>query len=89
MEILILSILALVTSGISFYLWVRNVDKISKSMLVYSVVSTVIVVGISYALCVIYEENTLVFNIKRVALLSMLWPIAYIDFFEYKNIFIS
>lgn len=84
METLVLLISALVMCGISFYLWVRDMDKITKPILVYSILSIVFVIGISYALCVIYEENTLIFNIKRVALLSILWPVAYIDFLEYK-----
>lgn len=84
MELWILSISAFVMCGISFYLWVRDVDKISKPMLIYSILSVAIVIGISYVLCTIYKENTVVFNLKRIGILSILWSVAYIDFFEYK-----
>lgn len=84
MEIWILIISALVMCGISFYLWIRDTDKINRPMLVYTILSVLIVIGISYALCVIYEDNTFIFNLKRIGLLSILWPVAYIDFCEYK-----
>ena len=76
--------LAFLMCCVSFYLLMRDQNEKSKYMVVYSVISTVVVIGITVALIFIYEENTFVFNLKRVCLMSFLWAVAYIDFKEYR-----
>lgn len=56
----------------------------NKSVIIYSVIMSILVVAITFALCLIYRDNTFLFNLKRVALLSMIWPIAFIDFKSYR-----
>lgn len=80
----ILVVIALLLCGVSCYLLVRDQEKMTKATIVYSVISTIIVVGITIALCLIYEENTFTFNLKRVSLLSILWAVAFIDYQEYR-----
>ncbi len=41
-------------------------------------------VGISVLFVAIYKENPLIFSIKRICLLCLLWPIAYIDCKTYR-----
>ena len=84
MKIWVLMVSALLMCGMSFYLWTRDIGKIPKPIQIYSIVSIVVVIGITYVLCTIYEQNSIVFNLKRISILSILWPVAYIDFFEYK-----
>lgn len=76
--------IALGMCGISFYLFQRDSGKITKAMIIYSLIATLAVVGITIALVTIYDTNSFVFNLKRVVLLALLWPIAYIDFKEYR-----
>lgn len=91
MEGWILITLALLMSGVSFYMLVRDQGKMSKPMVIYSIIATLVVIGITWTLIHIYEENTFAFNLKRVCLLGILWPIAYTDIKEYRvpNSFIA
>lgn len=76
--------IALLLCGVSFYLFERDSNGFSKQMLIYSIIAILIVIGISASLTLIYENNGFVFNLKRVCMLAVLWPIAYIDFKEYR-----
>lgn len=80
----ILVVLAVLMCGVSFYLLERDQQKITKSMVIYSIIATIVVVGITLTLIYVYEDNTLIFNLKRICLLSILWAIAYTDFKEYR-----
>lgn len=84
MENWILIVLAVCLSVVSTYLLMRDQKERPKQMLIYCVIASLIVVGITWSLLYIYEENTFVFNLKRVCLLSVLWPIAYTDYKEYR-----
>lgn len=79
-----LVVIALLMCGVSCYLLVRDQGKMSKAMIVYSILSTIVVIGITITLFTIYEENTFVFNLKRIGILSILWVVAYIDYKEYR-----
>lgn len=61
-----------------------------KFMIAYSVVFVAVNIGISVLLSLYYKENTLLFSMKRLALLGMMWPLGYIDFktFRIPNKFI-
>lgn len=76
--------LALLLCGVSFYLFQRDSKKVTKYMIVYSIIAILVVVGITITLIMLYEDNSFIFNLKRVSLLAILWPIAYIDFKEYR-----
>lgn len=76
--------IVLILCGVSFYLFERESKKITKTMLIYSIVSIIAAIGITIALVVVYDDNSFVFNLKRVSMLAVLWPIAYIDFKEYR-----
>ena len=52
----------------------------NKQIIVFGITMTLLCVGIAVALPVLYSGNSLLFNLKRICLLSLLWPIAYIDF---------
>ncbi|MDR1328133.1 MAG: A24 family peptidase [Oscillospiraceae bacterium] len=63
---------------------------VSKKTLVFGAVMTLLCVGIAAALPLLYEGNSFLFNIKRVCLLSLLWPVACADYksFRIPNLFI-
>ena len=65
-------------------------EKCPTAMLIYSAVMIVITLAISVMLCVVYTDNSFLFSLKRAALLSLLWPIGYIDYKTYRipNLFI-
>jgi leader peptidase (prepilin peptidase)/N-methyltransferase len=63
---------------------------LTKPFLILGIVMTVLSIGIAISLSLINVKNSFLFNIKRIALLSLLWPIALIDYKSYRipNIFI-
>ena len=67
---------------IAFYLLIREREHMPKSLMVYGVVIILAVVGITLMLQLFYLNNSLIHNIKRICLLSLLGPIAYVDFTE-------
>ncbi|MEE0059609.1 MAG: A24 family peptidase [Acutalibacteraceae bacterium] len=56
----------------------------TKGMITYSVIMTLITIAISIVFCICYADNGILANIKRMALLSLMWPVAYIDFKSYR-----
>lgn len=63
---------------------------ISRSIIIYSAIMILITIGVSVVFYIYYNDNNIFISIKRMALLSLLWPIAYIDFKSYRipNVFI-
>ena len=63
---------------------------IPASVLIYSAICTVLTVLISVFFPKMYPSNSVWVNIKRMVLLSIIWPIAYIDFktLRIPNLFI-
>lgn len=51
-----------------------------KFMIVYSIVFLAVNIGVSVLFSLLYKENTMLFTLKRLALLGMIWPLGYIDF---------
>ena len=82
-NILLLAIMA-VMYGIGFYLRARKTEKIEKSFVIYMVIAFIVILGITLTLELLYKDNTFCHNLKRVALMSVLAPVAYIDFKELK-----
>lgn len=52
--------------------------------LIYMIVMVIVSIFMTVFLNNFYTDNTWLFNLKRVLLLILLWPIAYIDFFTYR-----
>lgn len=67
----------------------RN-GKLIYSVFVYSGLMMALAVGLSLFVTGFYRDNTFLFTLKRVALLAILWPVAYTDFtaFRIPNLFI-
>lgn len=101
--ILLIPIVTVVLCAVSFLLLVRDASEtklkeglpetekvITKSMVIYSVIMVVVTIAASVLFCTLYKDNSLLTSIKRMALLCVLWPIAYIDFRSYRipNVFI-
>lgn len=59
-------------------------EKLPKSAIIYAVVMLAVTLGVSVLFCVVYGENSLLENAKRMALLSVLWPVGYIDLKSYR-----
>jgi leader peptidase (prepilin peptidase)/N-methyltransferase len=53
---------------------------ISPKMAAFGIAMTIICVGVAAALPLLYAENSFLFNIKRICLLSILWPAACADY---------
>ena len=70
--------------GIGFYLRARKTEKSKKSFVIYMVIAFIVILGITLTLELLYKDNTFCHNLKRVALMSVLAPVAYIDFKELK-----
>ncbi len=51
---------------------------------VYCSLMFVVTVMASILFCTVYKNNGILMSIKRLALLSLMWPIAYIDFKTYR-----
>lgn len=62
----------------------ENSKLLSGSTIVYCSLMFIITVAASFLFCTIYKDNGILMSVKRLALLSMLWPIAYIDYKTYR-----
>lgn len=86
----IMIFLALVLCGISFILMHKDMQKndekykIDKFIICYSVIATLMVVVVACTLQLRFQHNSFIFNLKRVCMLAVLWPVALIDFKSYR-----
>lgn len=67
-----------------------EVETKEKEAKIYALVLGILTIAASAFLCNRYAEYGIFHNLKRVSLLTIMWPIAYIDFKTYRipNIFI-
>lgn len=67
-----------------------KVETKEKEAKIYALVLGILTIAASAFLCNRYAEYGIFHNLKRVSLLTIMWPIAYIDFKTYRipNIFI-
>lgn len=56
----------------------------SKVMVVFSVLMTLLTLGIAVTFGLIYKSNSFCFSLKRLSLLALIWPLAYIDYKTYR-----
>lgn len=68
----------------------KKVKLFSRQAMIYCILMIIITVLIGVLFCTIYKESALWIVLKRMALLSLLWPIAYIDAKTYRipNLFV-
>lgn len=81
---LIIIAVTMALSIAGFILLKKSVEQISRGIIVYSVAMTLIIMVIAVTLQRVYGSNGLIFNIKRICLLTILAPVALIDYREYK-----
>ena len=64
--------------------------SLNAQLLGFGAVMSLLCVGVAISLPIFNPENTVWFSMKRIALLSILWPVAYMDFKSLRipNIFI-
>ena len=55
-----------------------------KKMIIYSVLMVILTIGAAVLYCIYYGDNNIFLNIKRLSLLCIIWPLAYIDFTTYR-----
>ena len=55
-----------------------------KALYIYSGIMIAITLGASILFCTAYADNHIFVSIKRLALLCVIWPVAYIDFKTYR-----
>lgn len=68
----------------------NHMNRNKKGIYIYCTIMSLISILISSMFVFVFNENDLWFSLKRVILLSVMWPIAYIDFKTYRipNVFI-
>lgn len=82
--------ISLILSGISFAIMHKDMKehkedfKLTKFIIIYSVISAVVVAAIATTLQLKFVNNEFTFNLKRVCILAILWAVAYIDFESYR-----
>lgn len=54
-------------------------DVYTTGVIVYCAAMVILNIFLSIVLLYIYKENSFLFNLKRLAIISILWPVAYID----------
>ncbi len=104
MQLVVLPIVCVVAYVISLFLFIMDEKKTAKenktesndskkSLAIYIYCGVMFVlVGIATVLfCTIYKDNNVFVSLKRLLLLCVLWPIAFIDFRTYRipNTFIA
>ncbi|MCR4675332.1 MAG: prepilin peptidase, partial [Lachnospiraceae bacterium] len=62
----------------------RKENEKNKRLLFFSIVMVLAQIGIAVAFGSLYEENAIIFTLKRLLLLAVLWAVAYTDFREHK-----
>lgn len=96
----ILLLLTVLLCGVSFYFLVRDLklhpngkeasteasykDVFQKKMIIYSAIMIVLTIGAAVLYCIYYKDNSIFTNIKRLSLLCLIWPLAYIDYTTYR-----
>lgn len=75
---------ALCLCGINYYLLTRELEKPGREANIYYVIMTALILGITAVLQLLYTDNTVIFNLKRIGLMSLLAPVAYIDHREMR-----
>lgn len=55
-----------------------------KILWIYSGIMIALTLGASVLFCTVYADNNIFVSIKRLALLCVIWPVAYIDFKTYR-----
>lgn len=71
----------------------KNIDGFKfteKPFIIYSSFMIAVTIAISVVFATVYTDNSLFFSLKRVLLLSVMWPVAYTDVKSYRipNVFI-
>lgn len=59
-------------------------SKCSRSAKVYMLISIVLNIAIALLILFYHKQNSVVFALKRIALLSIMWPLGYIDYKTYR-----
>ena len=76
-------IIALLLYLISFYMLIRDEKYRKKSLLIYACVYLIVELAVTAMLQFFYINNVVIHNLKRICLISILGPIAYVDCKEY------
>ena len=95
MPLYILPIITAFLCTVSFFLLYRDVSehglgektetaKSKKIVYIYSAIMIIITLGVSLLMITLYRENTIWTNVKCMALLCVMWPIALVDFKTYR-----
>lgn len=72
---------------VAFYMMIRNMESIPTKTKIYMIIYTLLVIGIAVTFRICYSKNplnTVPHDLKRFAIISILGPIACVDFKEMK-----
>lgn len=84
LEAWVLAGAAVVLCGISIYILLKDMEKISLPLKIYSAITVMLVIGVALTFHFIYTDNTFIHNLKRICILSIMGPIAYVDLKEQR-----
>ena len=84
MDNILVILTSIILCGISFYLLIRKKESKTKLLIVYMIASFILVVGLAVMLQFFYVGNALYTNMRMIALVSIMAPIAYVDFTELR-----
>lgn len=84
-----LIVITIAVSGMAFWLLCRDQadweeKKVNRGYLWYSAVMSLLAMGIAVMMCTIYKDNQFLFSLKRLCLIAIIWPAAYVDYKTYR-----
>ncbi len=79
-----LFVLAAALCAVSCYVLKKECREIRTGGRIYCAVMCILVLATALLLQLLYKENTFLFQVKRICLLSVLWGAAYVDYKEYR-----
>ena len=69
----------------AFGIWRTKKDnEATKRIMLYFVVMVIAQIGLAVTFGTLYEANSIIFSLKRMLLLAVLWAVAYTDFYQHR-----
>ena len=84
-----LIVITIAVSGMAFWLLCRDKaeweeKEENRRYLWYSAIMSLLAMGIAVMMCTVYKENQFLFSLKRLCLIAIIWPAAYVDYKTYR-----
>lgn len=85
----VLIVITTVVCGMAFWLLCRDREdweekRENREHVWYGLGMSLLAVGIGVMMCTVYRENDFLFSLKRLCLIAIIWPTAYVDYRTYR-----